>query len=66
MYATRARGDKKLRSLSSAKVQIFTVSDKSRSYVGELSAKCRSVNGVGVLLTPVNVGDFYTFLHFTI
>lgn len=66
MYATRARGDKNLRSLSSAKVQIFIVSDKSRSYVGELSVICRSVNGVGVLLTPVNIGDFYTFLHFTI
>lgn len=66
MYATRARGDKKRCSLSSAKVQIFIVSDKSRSYVGELSVICRSVNGVGVLLTPVNIGDFYTFLHFTI
>ena len=66
MYATRARGDKKLRSLSSAKVQKFFESEDSRSYVGELPAKSRSVNGVGVLLTPVNIGDFNTFLHFTI
>lgn len=66
MYATRARGDKKPRSLSSAKVQKFFMSEDSRSYVGELTAKCRSVNGEGVLLTPVNIGDFYTFLHFTI
>lgn len=66
MYAARVRGYKKRCSLSSAKVQIFIVSDKSRSYVGGLSVICRSVNGVGVLLTPVNIGEFYTFLHFTI
>lgn len=61
MYATRARGDKKLRSLSSAKVQKFFESEVSRSYVEQISLKCRSVNGEGVLLTPVNIGDFYTF-----
>lgn len=63
MYAARARGDKKPRSLSSAKVQKFCESEVCRSYVEQKSLKCRSVNGPRSLLTPLNIGDFYTFLH---
>lgn len=54
MYATRVRGDGNGCSLSSAKVQIFWQSEVSRSYVERLKAHPRSVNGVGILLTPVN------------
>lgn len=63
MYAARARGDKKPRSLSSAKVQKFCESEVCRSYVEQKSLMCQSVNGPRSLLTLLNIGDFYTFLH---
>ena len=60
-YAPRVHGDGNGCSLSSAKVQIFWQSDKSRSYVDGLKVYPRSVNGVGILLTPVNIRFVNTF-----
>lgn len=60
-YAPRVHGDGNGCSLSSAKVQIFWQSDKSRSYVDGLKVHPRSVNGVGILLTPVNIRFVNTF-----
>ena len=53
-YAPRVHGDGNGCFLSSAKVQKFCQSDKSRSCVERNEGYSRSVNGDGVLLTPVN------------
>ena len=54
-YAPRVHGDGNGCFLSSAKVQKFCQSDKSRSCVERYEGCSRSVNGEGVLLTPVNI-----------
>ena len=63
MYAPRVHGEKKLRSLSSAKVQKFNQSDNSRSSVGVNFVLPRSVNGVGILLTRVNINALTPFYN---
>ena len=62
-YAPRVHGDGNGCSLSSAKVQKSLQSDNRRSCVGANPVMPWSVNGVGVLLTPVNNADVNTFLH---